>query len=84
MYDGHLAWAKETTGGNIGIPRDYHEVLDRKDIDAVAIARPEHWHARMVLDALAAGKHVYVEKPLAWSIRRAGNSWPRRKNPASW
>jgi predicted dehydrogenase len=72
VYDGHLAWAKETTGGSIDTSRDYHAVLDRKDIDAVAIASPEHWHARMVLDALAAGKHVYVEKPLAWSIQEGG------------
>jgi len=43
-------------------------VLARQDIDAVVIATPEHWHRRMVLDALAAKKHVYCEKPLTWSI----------------
>ncbi len=44
--------------------RNYKELLADKDIQAVLIATPEHWHAQMVLDALAAGKDVYVEKPL--------------------
>src|ERR1035441_1342754 len=44
--------------------RNYKEMLADKNIDAVLIATPEHWHAQMVLDALAAGKDVYVEKPL--------------------
>ncbi len=44
--------------------RNYKQLLDDKDIQAVLIATPEHWHARMTLDALAAGKDVYVEKPL--------------------
>ncbi|HSU31126.1 MAG TPA: Gfo/Idh/MocA family oxidoreductase [Bryobacteraceae bacterium] len=48
-------------------PRAYHyyrDLLNDKDIDAVLIATPEHWHHRMVLDALASGKDIYVEKPL--------------------
>lgn len=44
--------------------RNYRQLLDDKSIDAVLIATPEHWHAQMVLDALSAGKDVYVEKPL--------------------
>src|SRR5713226_4958312 len=44
--------------------RNYKQLLDDKDIHAVLIATPEHWHHRMVLDALATGKDVYVEKPL--------------------
>jgi len=44
--------------------RNYRQLLDDKSINAVLIATPEHWHHRMVLDALAAGKDVYVEKPL--------------------
>lgn len=67
-YDGHLAWAKEATGGAIETTRVYQEVLERKDVDAVVISTPDHWHARMVLDALAAGKHVYIEKPMTYSI----------------
>lgn len=67
-YDGHLAWAKETTEGAIETTRDYHALLNRRDIDAVVIATPDHWHARMVLDSLAAGKHVYIEKPMTYTI----------------
>ncbi len=44
--------------------RNYRQLLADKDIQAVLIATPEHWHAQMVLDAIAAGKDVYVEKPL--------------------
>src|ERR1700683_4877681 len=44
--------------------RNYKELLADQDLQAVLIATPEHWHAQMVLDALAAGKDVYVEKPL--------------------
>lgn len=44
--------------------RDYRKLLDDKDINAVLIATPEHWHYQMVLDAIAAGKDIYVEKPL--------------------
>jgi predicted dehydrogenase len=52
-------------GGSVAKPyRNYGQLLADKDIDAVLIATPEHWHAQMVLDALAAGKDVYVEKPL--------------------
>ncbi len=44
--------------------RNYKQLLDDKNVHAVLIATPEHWHHRMVLDALAAGKDIYVEKPL--------------------
>jgi predicted dehydrogenase len=67
-YDGHLDYAKEATEGAITTTKDYFDVLNRKDIDAVVIATPDHWHSRMVLDALAAGKHVYIEKPLTYTI----------------
>lgn len=47
---------------------DYRKLLDRKDIDAVVIGSPDHWHVPMTIDALAAGKDVYVEKPVSHTI----------------
>jgi predicted dehydrogenase len=70
VYDGHLEHARETTSGKIETTRDYHAVISHKDVDAVVIATPDHWHKQMTLDALAAGKHVYIEKPLCWSIEQ--------------
>lgn len=48
--------------------KDYRQLLDNQDIDAVIIATPDHWHCLTMVDAVNAGKHVYVEKPLANSI----------------
>ncbi|GAB4412117.1 MAG: Gfo/Idh/MocA family oxidoreductase [Bacteroidia bacterium] len=48
---------------------DYRKLLENPDIDAVVIGTPDHWHCRMMVDAVQAGKHVYVEKPLANSIQ---------------
>lgn len=59
-----LSEAKKAGGEAPRAYRNYKDLLDDKDINAVLIATPEHWHYRMVLDALAAGKDVYVEKPL--------------------
>ena len=50
---------------------DYRALLDQKDIDYVTIVTPEHWHAQMTLDAADAGKHIYCEKPMTWSIDQA-------------
>jgi predicted dehydrogenase len=70
VYDGHLERAREIVPNQLAATRDYHAVLGRNDVDAVVIASPDHWHRQMTLDALAAGKHVYIEKPLTWSIEQ--------------
>ncbi len=64
LYTGHLDRAREIAGSKLEVTKDYQQVLNRKDIDAVIIAAPDHWHKQMVKDALDAGKHVYCEKPV--------------------
>ncbi|MDK2853010.1 MAG: hypothetical protein PWQ38_1275, partial [Proteiniphilum sp.] len=48
--------------------RHYRELLAADDVDAVVIAAPDHWHGQMALDAALAGKHVYLEKPMTWTV----------------
>ena len=69
VYQKRLEQAGQTTGAKQ--IKDYRALLDQKDIDYVAIVTPEHWHAKMTIDAADAGKHIYCEKPMTWSIDQA-------------
>ena len=64
LYSGRLERIKEKYGKNIDTSRDYRELLNRKDIDAVLISTADVWHARIAIDAMKSGKHVYLEKPM--------------------
>jgi predicted dehydrogenase len=68
VYEPHAEAAKAEAGGKAEITKDYRKLLERKDLDAVIIGTPDHWHALPTIHACQAGKHVYVEKPLATSI----------------
>ncbi len=68
LYDGRHTLAHEIAGPNIKTTRRYQEILDDKNIECVIVAVPDHWHKHITVDALSAGKDVYVEKPMSHSI----------------
>ncbi len=71
VCDAHRGRAEELrakTWPDAAVTQRYEDLLDRRDVEAVFVVTPEHWHARIALDALRAGKHVYCEKPLALTI----------------
>jgi predicted dehydrogenase len=67
-YDGRLQHMKELYGADIFTTKDYGEVLARKDIDAVLIGTPDHWHQKITVDALRSKKDVYCEKPMVQHV----------------
>lgn len=69
LYDGRHTLAKQIAGPNVRTTRRYHEVLDDASIQAVFVAVPDFWHSQVVIDALAAGKDVYCEKPMSHTIK---------------
>lgn len=69
LYTGRIENAKEQYGKDLYTTRNYKELLDRKDIDAVLVCTTDVWHSRITLDALAKDKHVYIEKPMVYKIK---------------
>jgi len=68
VWDFHLDEGKKLAQPGAFTTKDYRALLDRKDIDAVVIGTPDHWHVPITVDACAAGKDVYVEKPLTHDL----------------
>jgi predicted dehydrogenase len=68
LYDGRHELAREVAGENLPTTRRYQELLDNKEIDCIINATPDHWHRKILEDAVAAGKDVYCEKPMSHTI----------------
>lgn len=65
LYDGRHALAREIVRPDLPVTRRYQALLDDKDIDCIIAAVPDHWHHRIVVDAVSAGKDIYCEKPMS-------------------
>ena len=68
ILNDHNKWSEKNIGYVPKVEKDYRKLIEDKNIDAVFIATPEHWHAPMAIMAMEAGKHVYVEKPCSHNL----------------
>jgi predicted dehydrogenase len=69
--NGTTTLAGRQSGAKVDPYEDYRRILDRKDVDALLIATPDHWHSQMCIDAMSAGKDMYCEKPVSNTVDRA-------------
>ena len=68
IIEDHNKWCKKNIGYVPEIEKDFRKLIENKNLDAVFIATPEHWHAHMTIIASQAGKHVYIEKPCSHNL----------------
>ena len=68
ILEDHNKWCKKNIGYVPKIEKDFRKLIENKNLDAVFIATPEHWHAHMTIMASQAGKHVYIEKPCSHNL----------------
>ncbi len=79
LYDGRHLLAREITANpSLPVSRRYQDLLERKDIDCIVAAVPDHWHMRVVVDACNAGKDIYCEKPMSHTIAQGFRDGRRR------
>lgn len=70
VYEPSLAEGMKIAGDGAKAYKEYERLLENKDLDAVLIASPEHWHCKHLIDTLQAGHDAYCEKPMCWSIQQ--------------